>query len=91
MKEKYTDFKERCWTIYGFITNSIIIGFLKESSINRTRKTNSVEFGWEKNLSKFVIGWFHTHNNDIALKPSQEDEKTMRSWVRSFNKPFICD
>lgn len=88
--EKYIEqqeFRERCWFIYGFWLGSIAIGWLKYNSIGENQ---SVEFDWKKCLSKFIIGWFHTHSNQLELVPSEEDKKTMRSWVRSLNKPLIC-
>jgi len=80
-------FKERCWFLYGFKIGRIVIGWLKYHSEGETA---SVEFDWEKGLNRFLLGWFHTHSDSFGLRPSSEDAKTMRAWVRTLERPLIC-
>ncbi|MDD5649834.1 MAG: hypothetical protein PHF86_05340 [Candidatus Nanoarchaeia archaeon] len=82
-----TTFKERCWTLYGFKIGKFIFGWLKYLDEG---EEFAVEFDWRKGLSKFIIGWFHTHPTTVTLNPSKEDKKTMRSWVRTLERPLIC-
>jgi hypothetical protein len=80
-------FKEKCWTLLGFKFGKFLIGYLKFSSEG---ENHSVEFDWKIGLSKFLLGWFHTHPSNTSLVPSQEDCKTSRGWVRALAKPIIC-
>jgi hypothetical protein len=80
-------FFEQCWFLWGFKIGPFLIGWTTYHSIG---ETCSVEFDWEKGLSKFLLGWFHTHPKEISLEPSQEDQKTMRAWVRTLERPLIC-
>jgi len=84
---EHTTFKERCWTLYGFKIGRLVLGWLKY--LNEGEEY-AVEFNWQKGLSKFVLGWFHTHSKTFALRPSEEDKKTMYSWVRTLERPLIC-
>lgn len=89
MGEEYTEqeFKEKCWFVYGIIIFRLAIGKLVYSSEG---KAHSVEFDWEKGLSKILIGWFHSHPQGCGLYPSFDDERTMKSWVRTIERPLIC-
>lgn len=80
-------FFEQCWFLWGIRIGPVYIGITTYNSIG---KTCSVEFDWEKGLSKFLLGWFHTHPKEISLEPSSEDQKTMRSWVRTLERPLVC-
>jgi len=80
-------FVEECWFIYGFKFLNLYIGFLKYHS---TGSAAEVDFDWEKVLaSKNLIGWCHSHPDNFEVT-SEEDNKTMRSWVRALEKPLIC-
>jgi hypothetical protein len=80
-------FKEQCWIIYGIKLGAYYFGLLKYESEG---EVCSVEFNWKKGMNRFLLGWFHTHPSHIDLLPSEEDSKTMRSWVRSLEKPLLC-
>lgn len=80
-------FKEKCWFLYGIQIGRFVIGFLKYDSQG---EECFVEFDWKKGLAKFLIGWFHTHPTGVSLSPSSDDQKTMRSWVRTLEKPLVC-
>lgn len=80
-------FKEKDWFLYGFIIKRLIIGFM---IFDKEGEPHSVEFDWKKGLAKFLIGWFHSHPRTAPLRPSTEDQRTMRSWVRALDKPLIC-
>lgn len=80
-------FKETCWFLFGIKLGPFYIGKLQFHSRG---EECSVEFDWEKGLSKFLLGWFHTHPHQVSLSPSGEDQKTMRAWVRTLEKPLIC-
>lgn len=84
---EHITFKERCWIVYGFWIGPFVIGKLKYLSEG---ETCSVDFDWQKGLSKYVLGWFHTHPESVSLSPSNEDIKTMKSWVRTLERPLIC-
>lgn len=79
--------REECWFLYGIRIGAWYIGFLRHHSIGEWA---SVEFDWEKALeSRFLLGWFHSHPDGITT-PSSTDHKTMRSWVRTVERPLIC-
>lgn len=80
-------FKEKCWFVYGLTIGPFVLGKLVYVSEG---EAHCVEFDWEKGLSKFLIGWFHTHPKNCSLSPSSEDERTMKSWVRTLERPLLC-
>lgn len=82
-----TDFQECCWFLWGVRIGKYFIGWLQFHSRGEPA---SVEFNWEKGISKFLLGWFHTHPEGYGLSPSQTDQKTMRGWVRTLERPLIC-
>jgi hypothetical protein len=86
-KTTSNQFKEKGWFLYGFIIKRLIIGFM---IFDNEGEPHSVEFDWKKGLAKFLIGWFHSHPRTAPLRPSTEDQRTMRSWVRALDKPLIC-
>lgn len=81
-------FSEECWFIHGIKIGGFYFGRLKYHSIG---SWGAVDFDWEKALkSKTLIGWYHSHPSGIGASPSTKDHRTMRSWVRSIDKPLIC-
>lgn len=77
---------EKCWFIYGVQTNQSFRGLLVYHSMG---SETSVDFSYKKAMNPFVIGWLHTHPEGFC-DTSEEDNKTMRSWVKGLNKPRIC-
>lgn len=82
------NFVEQCWFLYGFRFRKWYLGFLRHHS---TGATASVEIAdWEKALTPFLIGWYHSHPGYKFLKPSSIDDTTMRSWVKGLGKSLLC-
>jgi len=81
------NFTERCWFLYGFHFRKWYFGMLRYHS---TGTAASVEFNWEKALSPFLIGWYHSHPGYKFLTPSEIDNKTMRSWIKGLNRSMLC-
>jgi len=88
-KRKRVDMKnfvEECWFIYGIKFFGKFVGFRVYHS---SGTPGSVEFKWEKALSKFLIGWVHTHPSGIT-HVSDTDDRTMRGWCIGLGKPLLC-
>ena len=81
------DFKEDCWILYGIRIFNIFIGFKKYHSRG---SASEVSFDYDTVSKKSVIGWLHTHPGVKSITPSATDNRTMRSWVKSFYKSYIC-
>lgn len=77
---------EQCWLLYGINIGQFYVGYLKYHSEGTPA---SVVFDWHTGLSRFLLGWYHTHVNGSAI-PSGTDNRTFRGWVKSINKPFLC-
>jgi len=78
---------EHCWFIYGITIGKFSIGILRYHS---SGSEGEVEFSWKKAQNPNLIGWYHTHPGEKFLYPSSTDESTMRSWIKSINKPMLC-
>ena len=87
------DFKEECWILYGFrikfkeIAKKFFIGFQKYHSIGTS---SNVVMDYKVVNSPYVIGWYHTHPGISNTIPSSTDNSTMRSWVKSIYKSYLC-
>jgi hypothetical protein len=80
------DFVEECWFVYGIRIFRRFIGFRVYHS---SGTPSQVQFSWEKALSKFLIGWVHTHPKGHT-HVSYTDDKTMRGWTLALGKPLLC-
>jgi len=85
------DFKEECWILYGFRveykSKKYFFGFQKY----HTRGTASeVKMDYETASNPYTIGWYHTHPGVKSIIPSSTDNSTMRSWVKSMYKSYLC-
>jgi hypothetical protein len=83
---KRVEFKERCYFLYGIQLFGNFIGVLRYHS-QGTR--DSVSFDPKGMLSKFFLGWFHTHPKGNPLF-SERDESTLWAWVTAEGRDFIC-
>lgn len=87
------DFKEKCWFLYGIRLENFIpgikcfIGFRRYHTIGTSVR---VEMDFTKANSPWVIGWYHTHPGISNVTPSATDNSTMRSWVKSIYKTYLC-
>jgi len=87
------DFKEECWLLYGVRLENLIpgkkyfIGFKKYHAVGTS---SGVEMDFETANSPWVIGWNHTHPGRKNITPSSTDNSTMRSWVKSIYKSYLC-
>lgn len=82
-----TEEVEHCWFLYGIRIKNRFWGFLKFEAIGTSA---SVGFNWKKGMSRFCLGWLHTHPSEYGTIPSDVDERTMRSWVKALGRPMIC-
>ena len=81
------DFTEECWFMYGIRLGKYFVGFMKYHSVG---ESHEVMFDYSKANNRWVVGWKHTHPGIRNIHPSPTDNKTMRSWVKSLYKPFLC-
>jgi hypothetical protein len=87
------DFKEECWLLYGirleklFPGKKYFIGFQKYHTLGTAAR---VEMDYDTANSPWVIGWYHTHPGIKHVTPSATDNSTMRSWVKSIYKTYLC-
>lgn len=85
-------FVERCWFIFGFRFRNLFIGIIVKHSIG---SFGGVDFDWRQLLeyetleSKRLIGFFHTHPNQM-MQYSSIDVTTMKAWNRSMGRDLIC-
>ena len=81
------DFVEECWILYGLRIGKFFVGYKKYHSKGTA---GNVFFDYKTASNPFVIGWKHTHPGIKSIHPSSTDNKTMRSWVKSIYKAFLC-
>jgi hypothetical protein len=77
---------EKCWFLIGRHIGKYYIGKLLYHSKGGTL---NVKFDWEEAVKTSVLGFYHTHiDGDPYL--SDEDETTMKAWVRAEGRPMLC-
>lgn len=81
------NFIEDCWYLYGIRFGRYIIGYRK---YHGSGTAGGVEFNYKTARNKWVVGWYHTHPGIKNIYPSSIDNKTMKSWVRSYYKSYLC-
>lgn len=79
-------FVEECWFVYGLKIFDKFIGFKVYHS---SGTPGAVEFNWEKAITKFLVGWVHTHPSG-STHVSYTDDKTMNGWAIGLGKPLLC-
>jgi hypothetical protein len=87
------DFKEECWLLYGIRLEKFFPGincYLGFRQYHSKGSSARVEMNFSKANSPWVIGWYHTHPGISNVTPSATDNSTMRSWVKSIYKTYLC-
>jgi hypothetical protein len=93
-KMAYEYFKEECWFLYGyrislqpFSDTMLFIGYQKYHAIGSAVR---VEMDYSQAANPRVIGWYHTHPYPRGTAASATDNSTMRSWVKSMYRSYLC-
>jgi len=85
------DFKEESWILYGFRIEykdkKYFFGFQKYHTIGTSSQVKMV---YKTASNRYVIGWYHIHPGVKSITPSSTDNSTMRSWVKSMYKSYLC-
>ena len=88
------DFKEECWFLYGyrislrpFSNRVIFVGYQKYHTIGTAA---GVEMDYAQAVDPHVVGWYHTHPYPGSTAASAIDNSTMRSWVKSMYRSYLC-
>jgi len=77
---------EQCWFIRGIQVHSHFIGILKYHSEG---SPEHVSFDWTKATGSKTLGFYHSHPSGV-INPSPRDDRTMKAWVISEGRSFIC-
>jgi hypothetical protein len=80
------EFVEECWFIYGLKIKRYFIGIKLYHS---SGTPGGVRFDWSKCLSKFFIGWLHSHPSGVS-HVSDTDDLTMNGWAIGLGRPLLC-
>lgn len=78
--------REKCWFLVGKKIGQFYVGKIVYHSQGNTLK---VDFDWESAVNERVLGFYHTHIDGLPYL-SDEDETTMRAWVRSEGRSMLC-